>query len=85
MVIFGGETTKSFILDITQTSSSVAVTPTTGQLSTAARFGNKSDYVARLYTNIMYGIDSSLMQLHIYQVKEQAWMSKSLVELGIPQ
>jgi len=85
MVIFGGETSKSFILDIKQTLSPVAVTPTTGQLSQAGRFGVKSDFVARLYTTILYCIDASLMQLHIYQIREQTWLSKSLSELGIPQ
>ena len=71
MLIFGGETTKSFSFDtreVSSTTKAAQVNTLRGTLSQRARFGHKSDVVARQFKNFVYAIDSCEKQLHVYQI-----------------
>ena len=61
------------------------MTATRGSLSSRGLFGHKSDLVARQFKNFVYAIDACEHYLHVYLVKEQAWQSQSLTDLGIDQ
>ncbi len=69
MLIFGGESTQSFIFNITEVnekSKQATVTATPGELPCRARFGYKSDIVARKFDNYLYAIDASDKNLYVY-------------------
>lgn len=64
MMIFGGETNKSFRLDprdINQSTKQANVTTVSGQLAKRARFAFRSDFVGRFFRDVGYMIDASEM------------------------
>jgi hypothetical protein len=52
-------------------------------LCTAASFSYESDYVARLFGNYLYAIDSNTQNLHVYSIKDRIWNYSSLKDLGV--
>ena len=86
MLIFGGESTQVFTFDTREVASSTKIATVAlsrGALSTTARFGVQSDFCARQFKNFIYAIDPIERQLHVHMIKEQAWQSQGLDELGI--
>jgi len=67
MLIFGGETTKTFILNTSNTDQSTCratVTLASTTLDKKARFGYCSDFVAQKFGNIFYAIDAADQVIH---------------------
>lgn len=83
MLIFGGQTTKTFMLEDAKSD----VNPATGQanvrtcqssLVKEAKFANSCDFLVRSFDNHHYAIDASKKFLHMYKEKEQEWSGVSL-------
>lgn len=88
MLIFGGEKTSAFTFDtrdVSGTSKQATVKTTKAALPVRGRFGHKSDFMARTFRNVIYMIDACQNTMQVYQIKEQAWHSQSLSELGIQE
>ena len=86
LILFGGETTKSFKFDPREVNASTKqamVNPTQGQLSKRARFAFKSDFVGRFFREVAYMIDANEMQLHVYETTQQSWIASPLSQVGI--
>jgi len=52
-------------------------------LCTSASFSFESDYVARLFGNYLYAIDSHTQNLHVYSLRDRIWNFSSLRDLGV--
>jgi hypothetical protein len=88
MLIFGGETTKTFQFDTREVQAlnkQATVKTSAGQMSTRARLGYSSDWVARKFYSLIYCIDAGEQYLHVFNMKEKSWVSQPLAELGIPR
>lgn len=88
MLIFGGESTKTFQFDTREVAAlnkQATVKTCRSAMSTRARFGNSSDWVARTFGNFIYCIDANEFTLHVLTLKEKSWNAQSLTELGIPR
>lgn len=46
-------------------------------------FNYDSDYVARVFGNYLYAIDSHTQNLHVYSLKDKIWNYSALKDLGI--
>ena len=88
MLIFGGQTTKTFIIE----DSRADVNPLTGQanvrtcqasLVQQGRFANCCDFYTRKFGYYHYAIDANLKFLHMYKEREQEWEGQPLSELGV--
>lgn len=53
------------------------------ELCTPAVFSFQNDYVARLFGNYLYAIDSYNQNLHVYSLKDKIWNYSSLKDLGV--
>ena len=84
MLIFGGNTTKCFLLDtVNNKDKKATVEMTATQLTTEAHFGIISvHYLTSMGTNY-YAIDSNRKFLYHLSTSNLAWKCKSLRELGI--
>lgn len=88
MMIFGGESTKTFTFDTREVGSinkSAVIKTARSQMSCRALFGNQADWIARTFGNFVYCIDAKEFNLHVFTLKEKAWNSQPLTELGIPK
>ena len=88
MLIFGGESTKTFQFDTREVQAinkQANVRNCRGAMQQRARFGSSSDWVGRTFGNFIYCIDSNDFTLHVFAIKDQAWNSQPLAELGIPR
>ena len=88
MLIFGGESTKTFQFDTREVQAinkhaSVRTCPK--GMQQRARFGAGCDWVGRTFGNIIYCIDASEFNLHVYSINSQQWQSQALSDLGIPK
>ena len=86
MIIFGGDTTKTFTFDTRDISSIGNVASVKNSQSTlqkSGRFGVQSDFVGRNFNNIIYMIDSKDMNLHVFQKNEFSWHLQPLRDLMI--
>jgi len=84
MIIFGGETTKTFIFDTRNVSDQgkANVVTSGGLLDNKSRFAFKTDYVCRKFGTIFYAIDSELQIIHTYELSGQDWYSQPISEFG---
>lgn len=88
MLIFGGESTKTFTFDTREVQSinkQATIKTSRSQMSSRALFGTQSDWIARTFGNYIYCIDAKDFNLHVFALKEKAWNSQQLSELGIPR
>jgi hypothetical protein len=95
LLLFGGNTTKTFLFDFAGTFATIknqkASSPIFAKLSTIkgnelctpAIFSYQSDYVARLFGNYLYAIDSFSQNLHVYSLKDKIWNFSTLRDLGV--
>lgn len=78
MLIFGGETTKTFIFNTSNVDKSTmraTVVPAPTILDRKARFGFCSDYVAHKFGNVFYAIDAADQTIHSLDLTSQVWSS----------
>ena len=54
-------------------------------MQTRALFGNQTDWIARTFGTFVYAIDAKEFNLHVFALKDKAWKSQPLSELGIPR
>jgi len=69
MLIFGGESTKTFQFDTREVQAinkQATVKTSRSQMGTRARFGYSSDWVARTFGSFTYCIDANELNLHVY-------------------
>ena len=90
MLIFGGDSTKTFQLDTREISTrdrapQANVKTCQNMMTSVARFGNQSDWVARTFGNFVYCIDAIGMNLHVLTLRDRLWNSQPLTELGVPK
>ena len=88
MLIFGGESKGTFQFDTREVQAvnrQAVVKTCRGTMSTRARFGMSSDWVARTFGNFVYCMDAADHNLHVFAIKDQSWNSQSLAELRIPR
>lgn len=88
MLIFGGQTTKTFMLedaraDVNPSTGEATVRTCQSSLVQTARFASSCDFYARSYENFHYAIDAAAKFLHMYKDREQDWEGQPLSELGI--
>lgn len=90
-MLFGGSKCNTFIFDTAHAvqvskekkKDARVVTLKNSELCIEAWFSYESDYVARIFGNYLYAIDSHAANLHVYSVKDKIWNYSSLKELGI--
>ena len=71
MLIFGGDSKTTFQFDTREVQGRQAVVKTCrNAMSTRARFGLNSDWVARTFGNFIYCIDANDMNLHVFAMKD---------------
>ena len=87
MMIFGGETTKTFIFnttkDVAPNSQRANVVTSSGLLDRKAKFGNRSDYICKTFGPIFYAIDSVDQVIHTHEITSLQWYSMPISEFGI--
>ena len=87
MMIFGGETTKTFIFnttkDVAPNSQRANVVTSSGLLDRKAKFGHRSDYVCKTFGPIFYAIDSVDQIIHTHEITSLQWYSMPISEFGI--
>jgi len=94
LLLFGGNKTNTYLFDFANTlakkptpvpqSGIAKVTTVRGiDLCTPAVFCYQSDYVARLFGNYLYAIDSFHQNLHVYSLKDRIWNYSPLRDLGV--
>lgn len=71
MLIFGGQKTLTFILDID--GENVSIKTCRPCLKTEGVFGHEGDFVARSFGHMIYMIDANKMNLHVYSAKDHGW------------
>jgi len=59
------------------------VTVKNSELCVEGWFSYESDFVARIFGNYLYAIDSHAQNLHVYSLKDKIWNYSHLKELGI--
>lgn len=52
-------------------------------MCTDSWFNYDSDYIARVFGNYLYAVDSHSNNLHVYSVKDKIWNYSTLKELGV--
>ena len=84
MLIFGGASTKCFLLDtVTCINNKATVEVATTQLTTEAHFGVISvHYMCHMGTQF-YAIDANRKFLYNLQINNLSWKCKNLRELGV--
>ena len=87
MLIFGGSTRKTFILD---TRSDINLSAGTANVQTlptnmmqAGKFASACDLNVKSFAGYHYAIDHNLRFLHMYKEREQEWEGHTLDALGI--
>ena len=88
MLIFGGQTTKTFMLedaraDVNPSTGEATVRTCQSSLVQASRFASSCDFYSRSFDNFHYAIDAATKFLHMYKEREQEWEGQPLSELGI--
>ena len=88
MLIFGGESTKTFQFDtreVQQINKQANVRTCRSSMGSNARFGNSSDWIARTFGQFIYCIDAHDFVLHVFDMKKSVWTSQALADFGIPR
>ena len=88
MVIFGGETTKTFIFntqEVERDSLRANVTVASSSLERKARFGYCSDFISHKFGNVYYAIDSADQVIHCLDTTTMQWSSQSIDDFSAPQ
>ena len=83
MMIFGGETNKTFIfntLEVNVATKQANVVTSTGALDRKARFGFRTDYVCRTFGTLFYAIDASEQVIHTHEMTGLEWYSDDLAQ-----
>ena len=78
MLIFGGDTTKTFQFDTREVQAinkQASVRTARSNMTSRAKFGHTSDWVGRTFGSFIYCIDASEFTLHVYAMKDAAWNS----------
>ena len=86
MLIFGGETVKTFTFntkDIIPNTQRSNISTASGQMDRKARFGNRSDYVCKTFGTIFYAIDCVDLVIHTHEVNSAQWYSMPISEFGV--
>ena len=87
MLIFGGNTNQTFLLDTKQdinlTNGTAKVTTYPASLAQTARFANKCDFTGATFGFNHYAIDAATKVLHVFKEKSQQWEAQGLNSLGI--
>ena len=99
LLLFGGFKTKTFLFDFANTLAQMnqnkgftvqgstqyakVTTNKETELCSAASFNHDSDYVARLFGNYLYAIDTHALNLHVYSLKDRIWNFSPLRDLGV--
>ena len=85
MLIFGGESTKTFVFDTRKVdldTRKAIVTTSNGTLDRKSKFGFRSDYVARTINTIFYAIDANEQVIHSHEMSSLEWFSQPISEFG---
>ena len=86
-LIFGGQSTKTFLLDTRQEVNLSALTANVvtckANLVQQSRFATHCDVNVASINSVHYVIDGALRVLHQYKEKEQVWEGQSLHALGV--
>ena len=87
IIMFGGASTNSFILDtrkdVNLQAGTARVTPCLANMTQNARFASKCDMVKATYDWEHYAIDGHYKVLHVFNEKDQKWEAQDLQALGI--
>ena len=88
MLIFGGETQKTFILNtktgVDQSTRKAQVTASSGTLDRKAKFG-RADFVCHTYGQIFFALDAYDHVLHSHEMTNSTqWFSQSIADFGPP-
>ena len=81
MMIFGGETTKTFIFntkEVNMATKQANVVTSSGVIDRKAKFGFRTDYVSRTFGTLFYAIDASEQVIHTHEVSGLDWFSDEL-------
>ena len=81
MMIFGGETAKTFIFntqEVDRETLRANVTVAQSSLDRKARFGFCSDFVSHKFGTIYYAIDTADQVLHCLETTSMQWSSQSI-------
>ena len=83
MMIFGGETTKTFIFntrEVNMQTKHANVITSSSVLDRKARFGFRTDYVCRTFGTLFYAIDASEQVIHTHEISGLDWYSDDLAQ-----
>lgn len=87
IVIFGGPTTKTFLLDtktdIDLTAGTATVQKIASGLVNPGRFAYQSDFVVKTFENFHYAVDGSNKYLHMFKEQSLEWEGQTLAALGL--
>ena len=88
MLIFGGQNTKTFMLedaraDVNPSTGEATVRTCQSSMVQQSRFANSTDFYARSFDHYHYTIDVAQKFLHMYKERDQVWEGQSLYELGV--
>lgn len=75
MLIFGGDSKACFMCDLNEKGVAGQPKQMRGTLSTTGKFGMGSDFVARSFGNLVYMIDATNFNLHVFSSKDGSWNS----------
>lgn len=87
IVIFGGQTNKTFILDtktdVDKVSGAATVKVLSSNLVHAGRFAYQADFVVKTFENFHYAIDGTFKYLHMLKEQSLTWEGQPLAALGL--
>ena len=85
MMIFGGETTKTFIFNtnnVNMSTKKADIVTSSSVLDRKARFCFRNDQVSRTFGTIFYAIDAGEQVIHTHEVSGLDWYSMPISDFG---
>lgn len=87
IVIFGGQTKQTFILDtktdVDKVNGTATVKLIPSQLVHNGKFAYQSDFVVKTFENFHYAIDGTFKYLHMFKEQSLEWEGQTLAALGL--